>query len=30
METDNIYGNFVIKLVWILSGNLFYHVFSIN
>ena len=29
MESDTFYGDFMVKLVWRLSGNLIYHVFSI-
>ena len=29
MEIDSFYGNFMVKLVWRLCGNLIYHVFSI-
>ena len=29
MESDTFYGDFMVQLVWRLSGNLIYHVFSI-
>ena len=30
MESDTFYGDFMVKLVWKLSGNLIYHVFPIK
>ena len=30
MESDTLYGEFVLKLIWRLSGNLIYHVFSMR
>ena len=28
MESDTFYGDFMVKLIWRLFGNLIYHVFS--
>ena len=30
MENDTFYGEFTVKSIWKLSGNLFYHVFSMK
>ena len=30
MESDTFYGDFMVKLIWRLSGNLIYHVFSMK
>ena len=30
MESDTFCGNFMVKLIWGLPGNLFYHVFSMK
>ena len=30
MESDTFYGDFIVKLKWILSCNLIYYVFFIN
>ena len=30
MESDTFYGDFILKLAWILSGNLIFHAFSMK
>ena len=30
MESDNFYGDFMVKSIWRLSGNLFYHISSMK
>ena len=30
MVTDTFYGDFMVKLIWRLSGNLVYHIFSMT
>ena len=30
MESDSVYGDFMVKLMWRFSGNLIYYVFSIK
>ena len=30
MGSDTLYGDFMMKLIWRLSGNLIYHIFSIK
>ena len=30
MESDTFYGDFMAKLIWRLSGNLIYNVFSVK
>ena len=30
MESDTCYGDFMVKLIWKLSGNLIYHAFSMK
>ena len=30
MKSDTFYGEFMVKLIWRLSGNLIYHVLSMN
>ena len=30
MESDNFYGDFMVKSIWKLSGNLFHHISSMK
>ena len=30
MKSDTFYGELMVKLIWRLSGNLIYHVFSLK